>query len=60
VGVVGQFRVEGGGQHPTFANEDGMASVFSEDFDVFAHRFDDGGADENHFERILAELWAAA
>ena len=35
-----------------FADEDRVAGVFGEDFDVLPNRFDDWGADENHFERV--------
>ena len=55
-GVVRQFRVEGGGQHLALADEHGVAGVFNENFDILANRFDDRGADENHLERILAQL----
>src|SRR5580700_11773289 len=54
--IIGQFRVKRGGQDFAFADEDGMAGIFGEDFDGFADRFDDWGTDENHFERSFAQL----
>ena len=36
-GVVRQFRVEGGGEHFAFADEDWVAGIFGENFDVLPY-----------------------
>jgi len=52
-GVVGEFGVEGGGEEIVFLDEGGGAIEFGKDGDARSDAFDDGAADENHFERIF-------
>ncbi len=49
-GVGGEFGVEGGGEDVILLDEGGRAFVLGEDGDVGSDFFDDGAANENHFE----------
>ena len=52
-GVVGEFGVEGGGEEMVSLDEGGGAIEFGENGDARSDTFDDGAADEDHFERVF-------
>ena len=52
-GVVSEFGVEGGGEEMVFLDESGGAIEFGEDGNIGGYGFDNGTANENHFERIF-------
>lgn len=54
-GVGGEFGVEGGGEDFALFHERGLAFMFGENCDARSDFFDDGAANENHFERIFLE-----
>ena len=58
-GMRGKFGVKGGSEDVTVLDEDGLALVFGEDGDSLSDFFDDGAANENHFERLFGERASA-
>lgn len=48
--------MKGGGEEIFVLYEDGLAGVFGEDIERVAGAFDDGAADEDHFERSGLEF----
>jgi len=54
-GVGGEFGVESGGEDVAVLDEDGFALMLCKDGDAGANFFEDGAADEDHFERIFFE-----
>jgi len=53
--IFGELGVEGGGHGASLADGYGVVPFCGEDFDAFAHVFDLGGADEDHFDGRGAE-----
>jgi hypothetical protein len=51
-GVAREFGMKCGGEEILVLNEDGLARIFGENIESGAGTFDDGAADENHFERV--------
>lgn len=54
-GVGGEFGMEGGREDFAVFDESGLAIKFCEDGDARSDFFDDGAANEDHFERIFFE-----
>ncbi len=56
-GIVGEFRVEGGGHGSSLPDGDGsfVTAFRGEDFHAFTDMLDFGSADENHLQRGIAE-----
>jgi len=54
-GVLGEFRVKGGGEQMAGADQGGEAVAGGEGFDGGAGEADAGGTDEDHFERAAGE-----
>jgi hypothetical protein len=55
-GVVGQFGMKRGRKDAALADKNRMTGIFGENFDVRADSFDDGSADEDHFQRLGMQL----
>jgi hypothetical protein len=58
--VVGQFRMESGGQEVAASHKHGLPREFREDFDSRTGPLNDRAANENHFERFTLEIRMAA
>ena len=54
-GIVGEFRVEGGGHGSALTDRYGIGALGRDDFDTCSDVLDFGGADEDHFQRRAAE-----
>jgi hypothetical protein len=52
-GIIGKFGMEGGGEKIVFLDQRRLAGMASEYRDARTDAFDNGTADENHFERIF-------
>ncbi len=54
-GVGSEFRVKRGGKDVTVLDKRGLAMPFGEDGDSLPDLFDDGAANEDHFERVFLQ-----
>ncbi len=54
-GIVGEFRMKGGGHGSSLPDSDGIGAFRSEDLDAFADLRNLGSADEDHFQRGISE-----
>ena len=52
-GIVGEFGMKRSREEFVFLDQSGLTGMLSEDGDAGTDAFDDGTADENHFERIF-------
>ena len=54
--VVRQFGMKRRGHHAAFADQHRMPGILRENFNSLPDRFNDRRADENHLERLFAQL----
>jgi len=54
-GVAGEFGMEGGGEDPAALDKHRLTFMFCQNGDAFPDFFDDGCADEDHFDGSIGE-----